>query len=427
MSITKNIFYRMLSILFIGLMLTSFLDAAPTLTTLRITQGVEKPIPIRIQKTGVLNSVIIKDLQNTGRFILFDINHSATDYGIKITKNCASTCQVSAYLRVRLQHDAVMKNLWAKSYSNIPKSELPRLGHIIANAVYQKLTGNPGFFTTKLVYINKTLRSNTILYQLVVADYDGSHAQVLLAQKGIPIATPAWSPNGKKIAYMTFDGYRSSIYLLDVFTGKRIKLTSFPGINSSPAFSPDGKSLLLALANQKNGVQTQIYKMDIESRKIKQLTNLGLNTSASFSPDGKEIVFTSNRGGSPQIYRMDRNGRHQRRLTYQAGVSNYEPVFADHGNAIVCMSQSSSSGLILLSKLVKNKGVWANTLIPLTEGPYDKSPTVAPDGQMIMYSKIDERGNVGLALVSLNGKVQAEMTHIDVDNMSEPNWSIHSF
>ena len=282
--------------------------------------------------------------------------------------------------------------------------------HRIADAIYEKLTGQPGVFSTRIAYV--TDQGNGGRVTLRVSDADGYGAQTVLSSNE-PILSPAWSPDGQRLAYVSFENRRAAIYAQDLGSGRRELVASHPGINGSPAFSPDGRSLAMTLSK---GGNPDIYILDLASRELHQVTDhLGIDTEPAWSPDGSTIVFTSNRGGSPQIYKVSAAGGAAERVTFENDY-NAAAAYSPDGRSLALVTRVNGQFRIGLLKL----GAGGPMRI-MSSGTLDESPSFAPNGSMIIYAT-HYNGRGVLAATSVDGRVSQRLSQ-DSGEVREPAWS----
>ncbi len=420
----------MLSIqrLLLSLFLLALALAARAQLTIDITTSGGRQIPIAVMALAgeagqpqSVSEVVGADLARTGLFRLVNTigispiptEPSQVNFG-DWTARAAEALVIGKIealpegrLEVRFRLFDVAKQAQLASYSYVvAPAQLRATAHRIADVIYEKLTGDKGVFSTKITYVVK--RNGR--YELQVADADGFNAQTVLASQE-PIISPAWSPDGSRIAYVSFDQKKPIVVVQNLAQGTTRVVANFRGNNSAPAWSPDARSLAVALS--KDGL-TQVYRIPANGGAAQRLTeSSGIDTSPSFSPDGQWIAFTSDRGGSPQIYRMPAAGGPAQRLTFE-GTYNVTPKYSPDGRHIAFVQREGGRYRIATLELATGQ------VTVLTDGTLDDSPTFAPNGKMILYeSQVGGRGQ--LAAVSGDGRVRQRLTSTAGD-VQDPAW-----
>jgi len=292
--------------------------------------------------------------------------------------------------------------------------QLRDMAHFISDQAYEKLTGVKGAFSTRILYVTAERFSATnTRYTLQRADYDGARAVTLL-QSREPILSPRFAPDGKRIAYVSFEQQRPRIFMQYIDTGRREQLTNFEGLNGAPAFSPDGNRLAFVLSKDGN---PEIYVMDLGSRAIRRVTNdSAIDTEPFWGKDGQTIYFTSDRSGKPQIYKTNANGGGAERVTFVGNYNANPKLSADEKTLVMVHRQEGFTNFQIAAQDLQRGSVRV-----LSNTSLNDSPTVAPNGTMLIYATRQQDRGV-LMLVSINGRVRIPIPTAQGD-VREPSWS----
>lgn len=429
---------------FIGLILFSIASIANASLYVEITGGVAAGLPIAIVPFGIeggdsgsiedLSKVIKSDLENSGQFkpMSFgaikqfpthqnDVQFSywqglgVEDLVVGQVKKTGSTFSVSFALLdvLRQKAEGVSRSpLLTMHFDNVRSQDFRALAHHMSDLIFEKLIGIKGIFSTRIAYVSVVPGSHGTTHTLEVADSDGFNPKPLY-RSSYPLMSPAWSPDGKRIAFVSFEKDRAGINIVDVVSGRVERLTQFPGLNNAPTWSPDNQTLALVLS--KDG-SPKIYTMNVGSKQLTRLTDgTGIDTEPSFAPDGRSIVFTSSRGGKPQIYRVSLDSRKVERLSFK-GDYNAKPSLTPDNKKLV-MLHRDEGGLFSIAVQSLSSG----ELKTLTRSSLNDSPNLAPNGMMVLYGS-EDGGQGVLGAVSLDGRVKIRLPSRE-GNVQEPAWS----
>ncbi len=410
--------------------------AAQAALSLELTQGIGKAIPIAVtnfaggavQGPGdqSIEQVVTSDLTYSGQFrvqnpvidnVSAQMQKPNYNQWRQLGVNGVLLGSVSPSLGGRYTVNVRLIDVYSKAELlnqkyTVSKDNLRALAHEISDSVYQKLTGTRGIFSTKLAYVLVSRKAGKkTRYSLEVSDADGFNPQPLLVSY-MPIMSPAWTPSGKQLAYVSFEGHQATVYLQELATGQRKKLSAMPGINGAPAFSPKGDKIALVLTKTGN---PKIYTLDLRNQQLTELTRgRSIDTEPNWAPDGQSILFTSNRGGSPQIYQYELASGKIKRMTFD-GNYNARARFLPDEKGIVMLHRDR--GLFGIAKQNLDNG----RLEVLTRANADESPSLAPNGKMVIYAT-SYGGRGVLAMVSTDGRIKLRLPARE-GNVQEPAWS----
>ena len=419
--------------LFALLALALFSRPAAAILTIDITQGVRDPLPVALvdfswegegERPYELSRVIKADLLRSGMFRMvkrvafLSRPHTPEDVRYKdwrlagadalVIGRMAPASQGRVEVRFRLFDVYAQRQIKGVRFVVKPEG-LRRLSHRIADIIHEELVGWPGAFTTRLAYVVREEDG----FRLMVADADGANPRSVLNSQG-PLLSPAWGPDGRSLAYVSFEQGRSMVYRQFLETGRRRTLAAFDGLNSAPDFSPDGGKLALTLSRDGN---PEIYVMDLEDSRLRRLTrHWGIDTEPVWGPEGEELIFTSDRGGRPQLYRMDADGGDPRRITFE-GKYNAAPSWSPDGRWVAFLHGDGNRFAIAVKDL-KNDG----PIRPLTDMGNNESPSFAPNSRMILYATQSPEGGGELAIVSVDGNVHQRIKRKQSGDVREPAW-----
>lgn len=404
-------------------------SAANAALEIEISGGSAQQIPIAVVPFGQgastsqanISAIVSADLRRSGLFRVLEtagvVSHPTDITQIKYAEWAALQAQAMVVgsieplpgnrLKISFKLADVLKQtqLAGMEY-NIAPSQLRATAHKISDVIYQKLTGEAGIFASRIAYINKAKGR----YALQVADADGENPQTVVSSSE-PIISPAWAPDGSKLAYVSFEKKKPVIFVQSLMTGQRQILANFKGNNSAPAWSPDGSKLAIVLTY---GANSQVYTINADGTGLKQLTkSSAIDTEPTWSPDAKWIYFSSDRGGKPQIYKVSSFGGEAQRVTFE-GSYNLSPRFSPDGKSLAMIRNDGGRYRVALQELSTGQGQL------LSEGGQDESPTFAPNGRVILYAtRVGGKG--ALAAVSADGRVKQRLSESGGD-IREPAW-----
>ena len=403
-----------------------------------ITQGNFQPLPIAIPDfaptgatgtTGAdIASVVRADLERSGLFRPIDpkafVDHTSNINAVPNFANWRSinalglavgsvVAQSDGQLRVefRLWDVSAGAQIWGQKFTTIP-ANWRRIAHMISDAIYEHVTGEKGYFDTRIVFISETGTAQKRVKRLAIMDQDGANP-IFLTPGSYIVLTPRFNPTAQMIAFMSYIGGKPRVYLFDIESGRSEVLGNFPNMTFSPRFSPDGNRVVLTLETAGN---SDIYMMDLRNRAISRLTtDLAIDTAPSFSPDGRQIVFESDRGGSQQIYVMNVDGSNQHRISFTPGA-NGTPVWSPRGDLIAFTKRV---GAVFNIGVMRPDGSGERLI---SAGPRDEGPTWAPNGRVLMFSR-SLSGGQGSQIWSIDVTGRNERRVLTPGSASDPAWS----
>ncbi len=412
---------------------------ADAVTRLDITEGNFQPMPIAIptffggadsdnDTAAGVTQIITANLKGSGLFLPVDpaafIEHLASVDNVPNFPNWRTiNAQFLVAGRVSRQTDGRLKaefRLWdvlsgqqldGKQYFTTPDN-WRRIAHIISDAIYERLTGEKGYFDTRIVFVDETGPKERRIKRLTIMDQDGANVRYLTRGDEL-VLTPRFSPSTQEITYMAYGQGDPRVYLFNIETGQREIVGNFPGMSFAPRFSPDGQSVIMSL---QEGSNANLFVMDLRSKSTTRLTNTpAIDTGPSYSPDGQQICFESDRGGHPQIYVMPATGGTAQRISFGDGIYS-TPVWSPKGDYIAFTKQGESKFAI---GVMKPDGSGERIL---TEGFHNEGPTFAPNGRVIMYFS-DNVGSPGPALFTIDIAGRNQQRVPTPSFASDPAWS----
>ena len=417
-------------LLFCMVLLSGYANAQ--LTNITISKGIDNPTRIAVDSFSFsgakiaedLSAIVRNDLNFSGQFESIDpdqlITHPRRESEISYRDFKAIKAEYLLIGSVSEQggrytagyelFDVVQqKRVFIKSEVSGSEAQLRDMAHKISDHVYETITGIKGIFSTKIIYVEAFQKPAR--YRLMLSDVDGARTRSLLESKQ-PIMSPVWSPDGTRVAYVSFETDRPAIYVQTLATGRKEQITNFKGLNGAPAWSPDGQKLAIVLSKDDN---PEIYTVDLATRAFTRITNhFAIDTEPSWTIDGTGIFFTSDRGVRPQIYKVTLATGITERVTFDGDYNARGRVSPD-GKSLVMVNKLSSQYQIAALDLKSGK------LRILTETNYDESPTIAPNGAMLMYAtSVGGKGILGAVSLDARTKVRLPSKQGDV---REPAWS----
>lgn len=427
----------MIKKIIIGLFCLSFTSVAQAVLKIDITEGFEGALPIAVipfqwngaakVPNGDVSAIIMSDLARSGKFSpvaekdliarpqkLADVHYktwriAGMDHIVigSVTRQADGSYQVE----FRLIDILKAKQVLGYSFSATDKT-LRAVSHQISDYIFTHITGLPGAFSSRIAYVTLKQDKKSYSARLQVSDTDGYNPQTLLTSDQ-PIMSPAWSPDGSELAYVSFESGQAEIFTHNIRTGVRKSRSKYKGLNGSPAWSPDGKKLAMTLSKDGN---PDIYVLNLANNKLQRITNhWSIDTEVVWVPDGKSIIYTSSRSGKPQLYKQSVSANAKpERLTYEGGYNASASVSADGKSVAYVHGEGNVYRIAVLELATKSSRI-------LTDGPLDESPEYAPNNSMILFAS-QEKNQAVLAAVSVDGRQKQRLAFTDGE-VREPSWA----
>ena len=420
------------------LVLATLCVATPAFAQLRltITSGVTDPIPIAVvpfaravpADGGVdVAQVIQRDLESSGRFkpmaradmVTTPTSSAEVDSAAwkQLRNDYVVVGRLSAQADGQVRADVELVNVLTgqvifKPSSTAQPANLRNAAHRLADMLYEKIIGVRGAFATRIAYISVDGKPPNQRYELYVADSDGANRKKVMSSP-LPIMSPAWSPDGEWLAYVSFERRVSAVFVQHLKSAKKIPVSARAGINGAPAYSPDGKKLALTLSGSNGNLD--IYLLDLQSQQLQRLTDdQSIDTEPVFAPDGSAVYFTSDRSGSPQVYKLTLGSTERPRRVTFSGSYNARPRVSPDGKQLALLTLIDGSYRIAVQDLA------SGSLTVLSKGRQEESPSFAPNGAMLIFAGRD-KGQGVLQTVSVDGQIAARLD-ADAGEVREPVW-----